>query len=70
MGGSEDLLPTGEKVRKALCWLSESLKSSPGKGRQQALREAELRFDLSPAECRFLDDHFGEGCGAAADAAS
>lgn len=63
MSGTEDMLPTGEKVRKALAWLSESLQASPEKGRKQALREAELRFDLSPAECRFLDDRFGEGCG-------
>jgi len=63
MAGSEDVLPTGEKVRKALCWLSEILQASPEKDRNQVLREAELRFDLSPAECRFLDDRFGEGCG-------
>lgn len=62
MSGSEDLLPTGEKVRKALCWMSELLASSPAKSRKQALREAELRFDLSPAECRFLDERFGEDC--------
>jgi len=63
MAGSEDLLPTGDKVRKALSWMSEALQSSPEKGRTQVLREAELRFDLSPAECRFLDERFGEGCG-------
>jgi len=63
MGGAEELLPAGDKVRKALLWLSESLQSSPEKGRQQVLREAELRFDLSPAECRFLDDRFGECVG-------
>jgi len=68
MGGSEDLLPAGEKVRKALCWMSELLQESPEKGRRQALREAELRFDLSPAECRFLDERFGEGCGGGAEA--
>ena len=60
MGVSEEVLPAGEKVRKALCWLSESLQMSPEKSRVQALREAELRFDLSPAECRFLDERFGE----------
>lgn len=63
MSGSEDLMPTGDKIRKAICWLSESLQAAPEKSRKQALREAELRFDLSPAECRFLDDRFGEGCG-------
>ena len=61
MGGTEDLLPAGAKIRKALRWLSESLQTSPEKGRVQALREAELRFDLSPAECRFLDERFGAG---------
>lgn len=60
MGNAEDLMPAGEKVRKALCWLSESLQDFPEKSRLQILREAELRFDLSPAECRFLDERFGE----------
>ncbi|MDH4321923.1 MAG: hypothetical protein OEV73_10555 [Desulfobulbaceae bacterium] len=62
MSGTEELLPAGEKVRKALRWLSESLQTSPEKGRLQTLREAELRFDLSPAECRFLDERFGDAC--------
>jgi len=60
MGRAEDLIPAGERIRRALQWMSESLQLSPEKGRRQALQEAELRFDLSPAECRFLDERFGE----------
>ena len=60
MGEAEELVPAGEKIRKALRWMSESLQLCPEKNRLQAIREAELRFDLSPAECRFLDERFGD----------
>lgn len=54
-------LPTGgDKVKKALCWLSDELLNNPLKKRDTALREAEIRFDLSPAECEFLAKNFGE----------
>ncbi len=48
-----------EKIKKALCWLSETLLAQPDRQRAAALKEAELRFDLSPAECAFLDKNFG-----------
>ncbi|MDH5298468.1 MAG: hypothetical protein OEV91_05565 [Desulfobulbaceae bacterium] len=62
MGEAEDLLPTGERIRKAVRWLCETLQSDPDKDRLQVLREAEIRFDLSPAECLFLDSKLGQ-CG-------
>ena len=52
-------LPTGsDKVKKALRWMSEELLNSPQKKRATVLREAEIRFDLSPAECEFLTKNF------------
>lgn len=55
MSGVEEILPTGEKMKKTLAWISETLKTHPEKNRQQIFSEAELRFDLSPRECDFID---------------
>ncbi len=46
------------KLKKALAWMAESLRDRPEKSRRTVLQEAELRFDLTPAECEFLDQHF------------
>ena len=45
-------------LKKALIWMSETLQMYPEKKRQTVLQEAELRFDLTPLECDFLDKHF------------
>ena len=58
MGTTGDIQPQGDKVRKALKWMSEMLSEHPEKNRQQVLRDAEIRFDLSPSECEFLDNNF------------
>ena len=55
---NEDLCLAGAKVKKALKWVCEELKLAPHKSRVQLLGEAELRFDLSPLECDFLDRNF------------
>lgn len=54
-----------DKMKKVLQWLSETLQKNPEKNRIDALREAEIRFDLSPKECQFLDTNFAnsQGCG-------
>ena len=54
-------LPTGsDKMKKALCWMSEELLHNPQKKRGAVIKEAEIRFYLSPAECEFLSKNFGE----------
>ena len=59
--GCDSRLPTGsDKVKKAIHWMSEELLAHPQKKRDTAIKEAELRFDLSPAECEFLSKNFGE----------
>ncbi len=55
MSSVDEILPTGDKMKKALCWISEMLKTHPEKNRQQIFSEAEIRFDLSPKECDFID---------------
>jgi hypothetical protein len=46
------------KLKNALTWMAESVRVHPEKNRRSILQEAELRFDLTPAECEFLDQHF------------
>jgi hypothetical protein len=52
--GTEELLPKGEKIRKAVKWISDVAKEYPEKSRKEIIYEAELKFDLSPKECDFL----------------
>lgn len=59
--GCDSRLPTGsDKMKKALRWMSEELLNSPQKKRDTVIKEAEIRFDLSPAECEFLTKNFSE----------
>ena len=55
MSSVDAILPSGDKMKKTLCWVSEMLKAHPEKNRQQIISEAEIRFDLSPKECDFID---------------
>ncbi|KPJ97825.1 MAG: hypothetical protein AMJ60_10185 [Desulfobacterales bacterium SG8_35] len=55
MASVDEILPSGDKMKKALCWISEMIQTHPGKNRQQIISEAEIRFDLSPKECDFID---------------
>ena len=58
MGTTENIRPQGEKIKKALKWISEMVGEQSEKSREQILRDAEVRFDLSPSECEFLDNNF------------
>ncbi len=60
MSPSSPLNVSSEKMKKALQWLSNSLLEHPEKTRASVLEEAELRFDLTPAECNFLHKNFLE----------
>jgi hypothetical protein len=51
-------------MKKTLCWISEMVRSHPEKSRRQIIGEAQIRFDLSPKECNFIERNL------AADAAS
>ncbi|MDA8417893.1 MAG: hypothetical protein M0Z90_02550 [Desulfobacteraceae bacterium] len=52
--------PPGEKLRKAIKWLGEMAQSDSGQTRRQILEQAEIRFNLSPRECEFLNENFAE----------
>ena len=55
MSSVDETVPSGDKMKKTLCWISETIKEHPEKNRQQIISEAEIRFDLSPKECDFID---------------
>jgi hypothetical protein len=58
MSTTEGTRQPGDKVKKALQWISEITRECPAKKREEILKAAEIRFDLSPAECEFLDSNF------------
>jgi len=47
-------------LKKAVCWISETVREFPSKTRNEILKDAELRFDLSPMECEFINNNFNE----------
>lgn len=49
---------THDKMKKVLQWVGEELKEHPEKTRKKVFEEAEFKFDLSPQECEFLNNHF------------
>ena len=55
MSSVDEIMPAGDKMKKTLCWISEMIQAHPEKTRQQIITEAEIRFDLSPKECEFVD---------------
>jgi len=60
MSGSDCVSPPGDRIRKAIKWVSDAVLSQPDKSRSKLLEEAEIRFNLSPRECEFLNCNFGE----------
>jgi len=64
---STPLTTQSTNLKNAICWIGETMQEHPDQPREKIIREAELRFDLTPAECTFLDTNFskiarGEGC--------
>lgn len=60
MGDTDAVQPQGDKIRKAVRWISETLREHPEKSRAIVVKEAEIRFDLTPRECTFLDQESQE----------
>ena len=53
--------PKGEKLRQAVRWISEEKQEGKEKGIQKLIREAGLRFNLSPKEEEYLISFYDEG---------
>lgn len=47
-------LPKGEKLRRAVQWISEERQARPDEKLAKLVDEAALRFDLSPADEEYL----------------
>jgi hypothetical protein len=58
MSDQDPLHSKSANLKKALLWMAETLHDHPEKPRHIVLQEAELRFDLTPLECEFLDKNF------------
>ena len=50
----------GDKLKRAIKYFSELVLSNPDKSRLELLQKVQLEFDLSPAECEFLDKYLAE----------
>ena len=46
-----------DKLKKAVQYFSELVDAHPEKSRLELLQKVELQFDLSPADCEFLNKH-------------
>jgi hypothetical protein len=55
---ANDINPPGDVLRKTLKWVAEIQQSHPEKNREEIIKEAEIRFNLSPKDCEFLDKNF------------
>ena len=58
MGDTNSIQGLSANLKKAVCWISETIKSNPEKSRVNIITEAELRFDLTPREGEFLHTNF------------
>ncbi len=50
----------GDKLKKAVRYFSELVESDTGKSRLELLQQVQLKFDLSPADCDFLNKHLSQ----------
>ncbi|GAB4338446.1 MAG: hypothetical protein Kow0089_10430 [Desulfobulbaceae bacterium] len=55
---SDELHKLSAGLKKAVCWIGETVREHPQRSRDAILAEAELRFDLTPRECEFLNANF------------
>jgi hypothetical protein len=57
---TNDILPEGEDLRKAVRWVSGELQEHPEETVSVFVNKAVFKFDLSPKDARFLTDFFHE----------
>ncbi|MDW7772587.1 MAG: hypothetical protein SCH71_06815 [Desulfobulbaceae bacterium] len=58
MGDTQYVKGMTANLKKAVCWISETVQEHPEKKRKEIIMEAELRFDLNPRESEFLNKNF------------
>ena len=60
MGKTQSVPGLSANLKKAICWIGETVREHPEKKRNEIIIGAELRFDLTPRECEFLNQNFLE----------
>ncbi len=60
MGEVQSVQGLSANLKKAVLWLGETAREHPERKRADIVREAQLRFDLTPRECEFLNSNFNE----------
>ncbi len=63
MGDTNSIQGFSANLKKAVCWIGETVQEHPEKSRRDIINEAELRFDLTPRECEFLNTKFTDLAG-------
>nr|MBF0220997.1 hypothetical protein [Desulfobulbaceae bacterium] len=58
MEGVDSLSPKGDKLKKTLRWITEMVITHPEMERREIIEKAQIRYNLSPKECAFLNDNF------------
>lgn len=58
---SDGIIPPGEKLRRAVKWISDERRADPDRKLAPLVDEAALRFDLSPADQDWLTRALREG---------
>jgi hypothetical protein len=53
--------PKGEKLRQAVRWISEEQQEGKEKSVRKLIREAAMRFNLSPKEEEYLFSFYNQG---------
>jgi len=56
--GNDNAVTASTNLQKAVGWISEIVQDHPERERQKILKDAQVRFDLTPAECEFLRKKF------------
>jgi len=56
--GNDSAVTASTNLQKAVAWISEIVQDHPEKERASVLKDAQVRFDLTPAECEFLRKKF------------
>jgi hypothetical protein len=49
---------SSDKLRNVIKWISDEMAAHPEKTRNEIILDAEIRFDLSPRDCQFLQEKF------------
>ena len=58
--GNDNVVASSTNLQKAVCWIGEIMQEHPEKERKQVLKDAQMRFDLTPVECEFVTKNFAK----------